>query len=313
MLKKFVLPLWILGGIALLLYSFTQVDLSLTLSQASIFQEIQKAFQYIGWYMRPFSTYLYLGIIIYLFVLFIYTLGLSIRKQISTRELKVIIIAVAVILLPSYNAFSYDLFNYIFDARIISFYHLNPYEYKPMDFPNDPMLSFMRSIHRVYPYGPSWLLITAPLTFLANEIFLLSLAVFKTLSVLSYLGTIWLIYKIAVILNLKNVNRAIVLFALNPLVLIEALVSSHNEIVMMFLVTIGIYFFLRDKRAISILSMIFSIGVKYSTLVFLPIVFIRLVFKNISNQRIVDIMVFLVDKPGDWLPCQCIPGDAQKL
>lgn len=288
MLRKIIFPLWIIGVIALFLYSYTQVDLSLTLSQASFFRDIQTSFQYIGWFNRPVSTLLYCSIVILLFAIYCLTLWLVHHKQITTKKLWTIIIFIAVILTPSYNAFSYDLFNYIFDARIVSNYNLNPYEYKPLDFTNDPMLSFMRSTHRVYPYGPVWLGITVPLTFVANEIFILSLIFFKSLSALAFLGTAIFIGKIAQVLKLKNVNLAIVLFALNPLVLIESLVSSHNEIVMMFFAISSLYLLFINKKIFSGLFFLISIGIKYATAIFIPIYLLKLFAGKIDNKKLLD-------------------------
>src|SRR3989344_8778023 len=122
MLNKIIFSLWLIGGFALFLYSFTQVDLSLTLSQASIFQQVQKSFQYIGWFNRPLSTYLYIGLLVYLFCLFAITVLQAGKNKFSAKSIWTIIIVVTIILIPSYNAFSYDLFNYIFDARIVSNY-----------------------------------------------------------------------------------------------------------------------------------------------------------------------------------------------
>jgi hypothetical protein len=288
MLNKIILTLWITGGLFLFLYSFTQVDLSLTLSQASLWQTIQTKFQYVGWFNRPLSTYLYIGLLIYLFSLFLVTVWQTGKSKFSSKEVWTIIIFMAVILIPSYNAFSYDLFNYIFDARIVSNYNLNPYEYKPLDFAGDPMLSFMRSTHRVYPYGPTWLGITVPLTFISNEIFALSLILFKSLSALAYLGTAFFIKKIAENLKLKNVNLAVILFALNPLVIIESLVSSHNEIVMMFFAIFSLYLLFINKKIFSGLLMIISVGIKYATVVFIPIYLLKLVYRKIDNRKLIE-------------------------
>lgn len=288
MLNKIILPLWIVAGLAIFLYSFTQVDLSLTLSQASIFQQAQKSFQYIGWFNRPLSTYLYIGLLVYLFCLFAITVLQAVKNKFSAKSIWTIIIVVTIILIPSYNAFSYDLFNYIFDARIVSNYGLNPYEYKPLDFSGDPMLSFMRSTHRIYPYGPTWLGITVPLTFFANEIFVLSLILFKSLSALAFLGTAFFIGKIAQVLKLKNVNLAIVLFTLNPLVLIESLVSSHNEIVMMFFAIFFLYLLFINKKIFSGLLLLISIGIKYATAIFVPIYLLKIIYKKIDNSKLLD-------------------------
>jgi len=287
MFNKVILPLWIIGAVSLLLYSFTQIDLSLTLSQASLWQIIQKNFQYIGWFNRPLSTYIYVGIISYLFALYILTLWLVSKNKINKKTLWSTVIVIAAILLPSYNAFSYDLFNYIFDARIVTHYGLNPYEFKALDFANDPMLTFMRSTHRVYPYGPSWLMLTVPLTFIGNEMFLFTFYLFKALSAASFLGITYFIFRIANKINLKNPRLAVALFALNPLVIIEGLVSSHNEIVMMFFAILALYFLLEKRVTLSAAGLLVSIGLKYSTAVLLPIYFLRFISKKITDKQII--------------------------
>src|SRR5436190_6431319 len=149
----------------LFLYSYTQVDLSLTLSKASLYQTIEKSFQYIGYFQRPLSTALYMGILLLLFLFYGIFLYASAKNKLSKKNIWIIIILSTIILTFAYNAFSYDLFNYIFDAKIVTHYHENPYQHKALDYPFDPMLSFMRWTHRVYPYGPICLVMTIPLSF----------------------------------------------------------------------------------------------------------------------------------------------------
>jgi len=96
----------------------------------------------------------------------------------------------------SYNAFSYD-YSTIFDARIISHYQLNPYFHRPSDFVGDPMLNFHALDSAHYPYGPSWLVLTVPLTFIGMDYFLPTFFLFKILMALSFLGSCYLIYKIS--------------------------------------------------------------------------------------------------------------------
>ena len=62
---------YILTIVFLFLYSFTQVDLNLTLSQFSLWQIAQKFFQHIGYFNRPLSTSFYI-IIVLLLLGFIY-------------------------------------------------------------------------------------------------------------------------------------------------------------------------------------------------------------------------------------------------
>lgn len=269
MMKKLLLPLWVSAFFLLFLYSYTQVDLSLTLSRASIFQTIEKGFQYIGWFNRPLSTYLYIGVFVLLFSLYFLTLRLISKNAISSKLVWKIIIFATVILAFSYTAFSRDIFNYIFDARIVSFYRENPYFHKALDYPGDPMLSFMHWTHRTYPYGPFWLVLTVPLTFIGNNFFLLTFFLFKFLMAGFFLITAWSIGKIARILKLKNELLPIAAFALNPFVFTESLVSAHNDIVMMGMAMLGTYYILRKERVKGSVLYVLSIGIKFVTALFI--------------------------------------------
>ena len=265
MSKKFFVPLWVFGSVLLFLYSFTQVDLSLTLSRASIFQTIEKSFQYVGWFNRPLSTYLYIGVFVILFALYLWTLILVSKKKLNRKTVWIGIIVITGILTLSYNAFSYDLFNYIFDAKIVTHYHLNPYIHKALDFPGDPMLSFMRWTHRVYPYGPLWLGITVPISFIGHNIFFLTFYLFKIMIASFFILCVWSIEKIGKSLKLDNVLYPVVAFAFNPYVLSESLVSAHNDIVMMGLCLYATSLLI-DKQALKGSVMyILSAALKFAT------------------------------------------------
>lgn len=257
----------------LFFYSFTQIDLSLTLSQVSIWQNIQKSFQYIGYFNRPLSTALFIVLLIFMFGYYFWFLRKALRKQLKTKDIIILIISSAAILSFSYNAFSYDLFNYIFDAKIITYYHENPYFHRAMDYPTDPMLSFMRWTHRVYPYGPIWLALSVPVSFIGMNIFLLTFFLFKFMITGFYLASVFIVYKINQKINPEHAIFNSVFFALNPLVIIESLVSSHNDIVMVFFSLLGLYFYFLRKRIFALILVIISSQVKIPTLgLLLPIV-----------------------------------------
>lgn len=269
-MSKLFLPLWVLGSVFLFLYSYTQVDLSLTLSRASFFQTIEKSFQYVGWFNRSLSSLLFVLVFAFLFSLFTWTLWMVKNNKIPQKTIWLTITLVTIVLFFTYNAFSYDLFNYIFDAKIVTHYYQNPYFHKALDFTGDPMLSFMHWTHRTYPYGPLWLVITVPLSFVGRNIFIITFFLFKALMAVSYFLTAKYIYKIAKILDFKNPMGAVIFFALNPLVITESLISAHNDIVMMFLAILSFYYLVREKRIVSLLFLITSIAVKYATVFLLP-------------------------------------------
>jgi len=255
----------------LFFYSFTQIDLGLTLSQASIWQTAEKFFKNIGYFQRPFSGFLFAGIVLLLFIFYLLILQAVHKKNISKKTVWLLIVATTVILTFSYNAFSYDLFNYMFDAKIITHYGQNPYIHKALDYAGDPMLSFMHWTHRFFPYGPTWLGLTVPLSFLGFQLFLPTFFLFKIMISMSFLGTVFFIGKILQKFSLKDELFGVTFFALNPLVVIESLVSSHNDIVMMFLAMMAVYFIMSKKYIRSLLLLALSIGVKFASAFILPI------------------------------------------
>ena len=235
---------YLVSVFGLFLYSFTQVDLNLTLSQLSIWQVLQKYFQNIGYFQRPLSTILYVFIVLLLFLFYFFLLRVA--RTVRIRKIWKLVLVTTVILTFSYNAFSYDLFNYIFDAKIVTYYHQNPYEHKALDYPGDPMLSFMHWTHRLYPYGPTWLGLTVPLS-IGIKFFLPTFFLFKILMSLSFLGTVFFIGKILQKLSSKDELFGVAFFALNPLVIVESLVSAHNDIVMMFFAIWALYLLMSKK------------------------------------------------------------------
>ena len=268
---KFLFFIYFLLLVFLTLYSFTQIDLNLTLSRVSLWQKIEKAFMYLGYFRRPLSTAIYLAILFLLFTFYFLLLRLIERKKVEKKEMWLLIFLTGGILFFSYPAFSHDLFNYIFDAKIVAFYHRSPYQFKPLDFPDDPMTRFMHWTHRPSVYPPFWIGLSVIPFVLGFNKFLLQLFLFKAMTAGFYLGTIWLIWKISERLapQQKILNAAF--YAFNPLVLIESLVSAHNDGIMTFFALFAFYLLLKKKPFASVGAWLFSIGIKYTTLVLLPV------------------------------------------
>jgi len=258
--------------IGLVAYSYTQVDLNLTLSRASIIADIQQRVQYIGYFRRPLSALLYSSIVLMLFVLYAVVLDRSRRRVIGTRQIWKITGLIAVVLLISYPAFSYDIFNYMFDARIVTKYAENPYLHRALDYPNDPWVNVMRWTHRTYPYGPLWLVMTVPLSFISLQKFLLTLFVFKSLMVGSYVLTVLAIQKILLKISPRHVLLGMAAFALNPLVIVESTVSAHNDSVMMMLTLWAFYFIITKKYIHGWIAIILSGMIKFATAMLIPVI-----------------------------------------
>lgn len=297
--SRLTILLYVLGVIALFLYSYTQVDLSLTLSKLSIWQVIEKSFQYIGYFQRPLSTGLFIGLLVLFIATYSGLLLLTAKKQISRKTLWQLVIFTGVVLTFAYNAFSYDLFNYIFDAKIITHYFQNPYLHSALDFPHDPMLSFMHWTQRTYPYGPTWLLVTVPISFAGLQFFLPTFFGFKAIASASYLLTAWCIEKILKKIDPENSLFGLTIFAFSPLVIFEGLVSAHNDMAMVVLASCSVLLLLNKKYVWSFLLLFLSIGIKFATAMLLPlwIVWLSLKKKDPRMEKLFLVSFFVLIVP----------------
>lgn len=264
---------------SLFLYSFTQIDLSLTFSRIDFLRNLVKSFQYIGYFNRPLSATLFIILMLLLTAFYLLFLKAAIQKKITKQFFWTLLFTTTMLLTISYNAFSYDLFNYIFDAKIITYYHQNPYEHKALDYPGDKMLSFMHWTHRTYPYGPVWLILTVPLSFLGFTLFLPTFFLFKILIGLSFFGSVYFIGKIMQKISPENELFALVFFGLNPLVLEELLISAHMDSVMIFFALWSLFLLFQKKYIRAFMLFAISVGIKYVTIFLLP-VFILIVLQQ---------------------------------
>lgn len=261
---------------ALFLYSYTQVDLNLTLSRVSIFQSIQKSFQYIGYFERPFSTGIYIGILMLFFILYGVVLAFIHRGKIAEKTLWRIILIFVAVLVFSYPAFSYDFFNYMFTAKTVLVYHKNPYDVIPLQFAGiEPWLTFMRWTHLPSAYTPLWILLTLPSYLLGFGIFLLILFNIKLLVAGFYLLAVWAVGKIIEYRQPKRKILGMAIFALNPLIIIESLVSSHNDIVMMGIAMVAMVLYLQKRKLRSFFVLAISAALKLMTIFLIPVYLLK--------------------------------------
>lgn len=274
-MNKKLLVGYILASIGLFLYSYTQVDLGLTLSRVNIYQLIQKSFQYIGYFDRPLSTTLYLILVAVFFILYGIFLSLVRKKRISMRMFWWTVGIVTVLLVFSYPAFSYDMFNYMFTAKTVVLYQKNPYGVIPLQFSGiEPWLAFMHWTHLPSAYTPLWIFLTLPAYLLGFGYFLAVMWNIKLLVAASYIITTVYIGKILAKLEPDRRLMGMAIFALNPLVIFETLVSGHNDMVMMALVMIAYYLYLTKKRWASFFFLALSVAAKLMTIFFIPVFFV---------------------------------------
>ncbi len=272
---KISLILYSLFLLAFLGFSYLFVDPNLAY--------LNKIYTGFAFQNRGVVSIIYLSLISVFFILYFYFL-----KRIKLGSLKKIIFVSVILLLFAYPAvLSYDIFNYVFTSKVLFYYHENPYIIMPIEFINDPLLLFTHAANKVALYGPFWILLTGIPHYLGLNNFILTLLNFKILIVLFYLGICYLIMKIS------NDPKKVAFFALNPLVLIETLVSGHNDVAMMFFVLVSFYFLKKEKFVRAVIFITISILIKYATIFLIP-VFIYYLFLKLKKQKIDWNKIFLL-------------------
>lgn len=268
----FVLSLFVI-------FSYGFIDLNLHLSSSPVFLTLQKPLGILVFQMRPIASLIFLFLLSMLFFGYILFLKKGNAVFATWKKTVMFLVAVVILLVCSFPAFTYDIFNYITTAKVAFFHHENPYLVMPVEIPNEPYLAFTRASNKVALYGPAWILMTAIPHYLGQGNIWLTIVVFKLMNAIWYLGLSYLIYRVTK--SIKNV----LFFALNPLVLIEVLVSGHNDIYMMVFAVAALL--LWEKKGVgnkigALASFIASCLIKGASIVLFPLFFI----KNISRDRI---------------------------
>jgi hypothetical protein len=160
----------------------------------------------------------------------------------------------------------------MFDAKTVLVYHKIPYMVSPLQFSGvEPWLSFMHWTHIPSTFMPFWITLSLPAYLLGFGYFLGILWSFKAFMAAAYLVTAWFIWKILNRLEPGQALRGAAIFALNPLVIFETLVSGHFDIVMMAFAVVSFFFYLQKKRLLSFIFLSFSAATKIMTISLLPL------------------------------------------
>jgi len=291
-------------------WSYLYVDWHLELLQFSWYKNLQTILWNFSLNQRVLSASFYVLIILILYTLYILFLVILGTSEARTPESKrkgfwtsqndgagkthninlkytiLLLVLTISILFFSHPALSHDIFNYIMSAKIVTFYHENPWMVMPIEFLKEPMLNFLHAGNKFVLYGPFWVLITLIPSSLGQNNFLLTFGLFKILMLAFYAGSAWLIYRINKEQKNAEAIQNLIFFAFNPLVLIETLSSSHNDIVMMFFVLLSFYLLMKKNFLSSIVYFLFSVAIKYASIILLPL-YLFVVYK-INKKETID-------------------------
>ncbi len=116
-------------------------------------------------------------------------------------------------------------------------------------------------------YGPIAQLFFKACSLLSMKNITVALFIFKFTNLLIHIINTYLFYRIS------GKKKFAILYGLNPFILIEAIANVHNDIIILFFVLISLYFLLKRKNLLlSIIALALATGVKYFTILLLPVV-----------------------------------------
>jgi hypothetical protein len=273
------------------LFSYILTEPNLVLSSNPIYWNFQVKMWENYYHNSEFITGSYIFLIIALFVTYIWIVSILKKHQTLFTIKSIYLWAYSALLFPlflSYNALSHDIFNYIFNARMVLKWGENPHLKTALDFVQvDKWVRFMHNIHTPAPYGYGWTLISLVPSYIGFEKLLPTLVFFRLFMILGMVFLYFSLQHLSQTLRRRSLYvHELALVFLNPLLLLEVVSNYHNDLWMMAPAILALSILLRllqprsrnitlnNKLLFSLASILllsFSISIKLVTILMLPI------------------------------------------
>jgi hypothetical protein len=217
---------------------------------------------------RQLLSYSFLALITSLIITYLQIIKFWLKEKSVSWWLPLLI---SIPLLFSNNALSYDVFNYIFNAKMVSVYQVNPHVKVALDFAYDDWTRFMHNTHTPAPYFYGWTGLSLLPYLMGGGKFLPTWIIFRLFNFLSLGLLSFLISKIVS----KKLNIWSVILFLNPLLLIEVTSNVHNDLWMMVPALASMVLISRQKTGknifFSLILLLLSASIKLATLALIPL------------------------------------------
>lgn len=179
--------------------------------------------------------------------------------------------------------FSTDIFSYAMFGRLAGVYDLNPYVTTPtVGAPADRVLPYLywqwRDISS--PYGPLWTLASEAVALGRHATPMDLVLRFKVLALAAVLLDGWLIHALVRLRWPERAGWAYLAFAWNSMVLIEGVVTGHNDVLILTVVLVSAWLLMWGRRSLAFAGLMVSGLVKYSTMPLLGVMTLRLLLRT---------------------------------
>lgn len=188
----------------------------------------------------------------------------------------------ALLLVGLYPITAIDIFYYVLQGRQEVLYHLNPLAVAAVKIGSDPLLAFVGEWKNIpSPYGPIWGVMSAGVVRLGFAGTFDGVLAFKLVALAAFAACI------AVLLWGAGRNaQALLLFAWNPLVLLQGPGNGHNDLLMITVAALALV--LWDRRrwwAASVVVLALAAAVKAPALLLAPLLGLDIVRRQAGWGR----------------------------
>ena len=173
-------------------------------------------------------------------------------------------LAASAVLLFVYPGQSSDVFDYILRAHMLGHLKVNPLAVAPLDVQPADVFPYASWQHVVDFYGPLWHAVSTVAHLIAGESILANILAYKIVGMLSMGIAGVLIYGALRQTAPEHAEAGLALWLWNPLVLNEAVMNAHNEVLTVIPIVAGMWLLLR-KRPVAGVVMLITAGLVKAT------------------------------------------------
>jgi alpha-1,6-mannosyltransferase len=205
-----------------------------------------------------------------------------------------LVIIPKIALIASIPALSDDFYRFIWDGNLIT-RNINPYQFLPTELPPNAEFYLLNSKHYYSVYPPLLQLIFGISAYFSNHSLITNILILRIIILLFEIGTIWLILKI---LKENNYDKnRVLIYALNPLVVLELVGNLHFEGVMLFFILMAFWQLYKSNKFannwfLSALYLALGVLIKLLPLMFLPLIIKKLGI--INGLKYCSVVLFLL-------------------
>jgi hypothetical protein len=175
-----------------------------------------------------------------------------------------------------------DIYSYISYGRLSAVYGANPTLVPPSAYPQDPFYQYLADWrHLLAPYGPVWLLFSHGLTLLVEQQGLwLHIIAYKLAALVFHLISSALIWFILGQWRPEQQHWGTLLYAWNPLALVEFAGSAHNDALLVCLILLAVWLQQRRRWRAAVVCLVAAVLVKWVVILLLPLYALLLIVQR---------------------------------